>query len=249
MPASATLRDRLPSAAAAIALQGGLLALLVLSFDVVRHVAPEKETFINLPPLARPEAQRAPVVIDARPRASTVTPPAAENVTPRFTAPPDLALPPAPDNALSPAPGRAVTACGAPGAGGQGACPPARAGSQSDEIPLHPESRVKNAPIWQSEIERRNTPPRVPCVSLTNSATGMSGFQKEDHGARLDLVCVLKTLREGATLLPPVRGASDPDPGPRHASDDAVAKALRAVNERKRALYARPAPQPPEAAR
>jgi hypothetical protein len=237
MPASATLRDRLPSAAAAIALQGGLLALLVLSFEVVRHVAPEKETFITLPPLARPEAQRAPVVIDARPRASTVTPPAAENVTPRFTAPPDLALPPAPDNTLSPAPGRAVTACGAPGAGGQGACPPARAGSQSDEIPLHPESRVKNAPIWQSEIERRDTPPRVPCVSLTNNAIGLGGFQKEDHGARLDITCALKEWGN-PSLLPPVRGAPA-DPGPQHASDDAFNKALQAVNARKQALSGR----------
>ena len=247
MPASATLRDRLPSAAAAIALQGGLLALLVLSFDVVRRVVPEQESIIVLPPLVRP--QRAPVVIDARPRASTAPPAPAQTVTPRFVPPADLTLPATPGVILSPAPGQAVTACGAPGAGGQGACPPPHARSQPDEIPLHPESHVKNAPIWQSEIERRNTPPRVPCVSLTNNAVGMGGFNKEDHGARLDLVCVLKTLREGATLLPPVRGASDPDPGPQHASDDAVAKALRAVNERKRALYARPAPQPPEVAR
>jgi hypothetical protein len=175
------------------------------------------------------------VVIDARPRASTQSPPpAAKSMTPRFVAPPVLALPTAPGNALSPAPGQATATCGAPGA--TGACPPAHAASPADEIPLHPENRVKNAPIWQSEIERRNTPPRVPCVSLTESAVGMGGFQREDHGARLDILCALKALRDGPALLPPVDGAAAPDPGPRHASDDAFNKALKAVNARKQLL-------------
>jgi hypothetical protein len=237
MIAPASLRDRLPSAAAAIALQGGLLALLVLSFELVRHVAPEKETIITLPPLARPQARRAPVVIDARPHAPAAPPAPAQTVTPRFVPPTDLTLPAPPGNALSPAPGRAGADCGAPGAAGHNACPPAHAGAPPDEIPLHPESHVKNAPIWQSEIERRNTPPSVPCVSLTNNAVGMGGFNKEDHGARLDITCALKEWGN-PSLLPPVRGAPA-DPGPQHASDDAFNKALQAVNARKQALSGR----------
>ena len=239
MPASVTLRDRLPSAAAAIALQGGLLALLVLSFEVVRHAAPEKETILLLPPAARPQARRAPVVIDARPRAFAAPPPAAETVTPRLT-PPDLALPAPPGNALAPAPGQAESDCGAPGAAGPGACPPAQAGARSDEIPLRPESHVKNAPIWQSEIEHRNTPPRVPCVSLTENIVGIGGFQKQDHGARLDITCALEEWGK-PSLLPPVSGMPAADPGPQHASDDAFNKALRAVNARKQILSGRPA--------
>jgi hypothetical protein len=240
MPASARLHDRLPSAAAAIALQGGLLMLLVLSFDVVRRAVPERESFITLPPLARPRARRAPVVIDARPQTSTATPPPApaQTVTPRFVPPTDLTLPAPPGNALSPAPGQAGADCGAPGAAGHNACPPAHAGAPPDEIPLHPESHVKNAPIWQSEIERRNTPPRVPCVSLTDNIVGIGGFQRQDHGARLDITCALKEWGN-PSLLPPVSGSSVADPGPQHASDDAFNKALQAVKARKQALSGR----------
>ena len=235
MPASTTLRDRLPSATAALALQGGLLALLVLSFDVVRRAVPEKETFITLPPLARPQARRAPVVIDARPRAFAAPPPAAETVTPRLTPPPDLALPAPPGNALAPAPGQAESDCGA-----ANTCPPISgvARPAPNVVPLT-DKPVKNAPIWQSEIERRNTPPRVPCDSLTDNIVGIGGFQKQDHGARLDITCALKEWGK-PSLLPPVSG-TPADPGPQHASDDALNKALRAVNARKQILSGRPA--------
>jgi hypothetical protein len=58
------LRDRFSGAAAAIAVQAGLLALLALSFQAVRHMGEEKETILTLPPLAK--APPRPLVIDAR---------------------------------------------------------------------------------------------------------------------------------------------------------------------------------------
>jgi hypothetical protein len=246
---AAALRDRLPSAAAAIGVQLAIAALLAMSFEVMRQVTLQKETILYLPPLARPVLPR-PRVIDARgaARPNSPAPPAAENTSPAFpAAPPALALPATPGNALLPAPGQAGADCAAPGGAGRNACPPPQAGPRSDEIPLHPESHVKNAPVWQSEIDRRNTPPRVPCVSLTNSVAGMGGFVREDHGARLDIGCALKALRDGPSLLPPVQGLPGPDTPPPHASGPAFDKALQAINARKRLLYAKSAP-PPDAA-
>lgn len=168
MLSPASFRDRLPSAAAAIALQAGLLALLVLSFEVVRRVAPEEERFITLPPLARTQSQRAPVVIDARkpPQLgggpSAATPPLSLPVyaTPSF----NLGAP-AGETALR-ALNRALGGCGlgmprdpriaAP-------CPPLTGVARSDpnEIPLTGKP-VPNAPIWQAEVDRRGAPMTVP---------------------------------------------------------------------------------------
>jgi hypothetical protein len=169
MPASATLRDRLPSAAAAIALQGGLLALLVLSFEVVRQAAPEKETIINLPPLARQRPQRAPVVIDARRKpqpggGTTATPPLSlpAYATPSFS----LGMPQG-ATALQNL-NRDLSGCGigAPEKRDPQArtpCPPATALARPDPntIPLT-DRPVKNAPIWQAEVDRRGAPMMVP---------------------------------------------------------------------------------------
>ncbi|MBV9549283.1 MAG: hypothetical protein JO256_06370 [Alphaproteobacteria bacterium] len=240
MLSSTPFRDRLPSAAATLGVQAGFLALLLLSFNAVRRAVDEKETFLILPPLARPLLLR-PVVIDARgapkPKGAA-PPPAAQSATPpAFAAPPVLALPVAP-GAPSPAPGQAWADCTRP----DSACPPTAPGTKTNpnEIPFYPEKPVKNAPIWQSEIERRNTPPRVPCVSLTHEVVGMGGFQQENNGARLDITCALKQWRDPA-LLPPVRGTPVADPGPQHAPDDSFRKALQAVNARKQVLSGRPA--------
>jgi hypothetical protein len=233
----ATLRDRLPSAAAAIALQGGLLALLVLSFEVVRHAAPERETFLTLPPLARPQPQRAPVVIDARGK----TPP--RQATPPLAAPayaqPSFTIP-APSNAIAPpaaAPPAAApqdtsrdrTACGTNYASlspaeRQHCPPPATAAAQPDEATrlLGPPSHVKDEARWQAEMERRNNPPDL------GVAVGPGiGFAIQDPLCKLTAF-LLGGLKCGA--LPS-----------NHLSTDAQFQAaLAATQARTRALYGRP---------
>jgi hypothetical protein len=162
----ATLRDRLPSAAAAIALQAGLLALLVLSFEVVRHVAPEEERFITLPPLAQPQLQAAPVVIDARGR------------TPRRSAAPPLRTPAyAQPGFAAPAPPAAITPPAAPpqqtprdratcetnyaslSPAERQRCPPPPAPPVDEATRLlGPPSHVKDEAHWQAEMARKNNP-------------------------------------------------------------------------------------------
>lgn len=246
MFASATFRDRLPSAAAAIALQAGLLALLLLSFEAVRHITEEQEHTIFLPPLLRPVPQNRARVTPRREPETALPPPVTAQPLPPQTVIPEAA----------PGGGTGIQMAQPPGTidcrpenyvhlngSDRAACTRAWEKPRDDKtMVMDPNPPVKNAPIWQSEIERRNTPPRVPCVSLTSGAVGEGGYVREDHGVRLDISCALKALREGPQILPPIRGEPDPNPPPQHASDDAFSKALQAVNARKRALYARPAP-------
>ncbi len=228
------LRQRLPSAAAAIAVQAGLFALLVMSFEAVRRATEREETILHLMPVPRP-MPRTPVIIDGRGKPRPAPHPPAATAPPPAWAKPGFALPGA-ANAIQLAPQPGAQDC-RPGT----ACAGAQAGPREDKTRLSPPP-VRNQQIWESEIERRNTPPRVPCVSLTHDVVGMDGFAREDNGARVDIACALKALRDGPALLPPVRGAPDPNPPRAHASDEAFARALQAVNARKRALSARPAP-------
>jgi hypothetical protein len=233
MIAPASLRDRLPSAVAAIALQGGLLALLVLSFEVVRHVAPEKETFITLPPPARPQVQRAPVVIDARGK----TPPrqAAPPQAPPAAAQPSLAVPASP-NAITPpatAPqdtSRDLTRCeignyaNLSPAERQRCPPPPKPAPDANDVTglLNPPSHVKDEARWQAEMERKNNPPDA------GIAVGPGiGFAIQDPLCKL-AAFVLGGLKCGA--LPS-----------NHIFTDAQFQAARAATQaRTRALHGRP---------
>ncbi|MBV9549284.1 MAG: hypothetical protein JO256_06375 [Alphaproteobacteria bacterium] len=168
------MRQRLASGAAALLLQGGIAALLLMSFQAVRHFSAEKETILTLPPLTKPAPVRAPVVIDARGKA------------PRAAAPPSAApLPPyaLPSFNLGPslsqsAPlggigvqgrGRGAGGCrpalrGTPGADADADCPPLPALAKRDPnlVPLDPGKPVKNEAVWQAEVARRNAPPVIP---------------------------------------------------------------------------------------
>lgn len=170
---TATFRERLPSALAAIALQVGLLAMLLLSFQVVRHITGEQEHIITLPPLAQPAPQRKTAAApDRTPDAATPPPP--------VTAPSQL---PAWAN-----PGFALGSGGA-GAGIRLAQPPTidacrpenyanlnatdrkactpqdMAKRDPNAMPLNPNRPVKDAPVWQAEIDRRNAPSSLPGAS------------------------------------------------------------------------------------
>jgi hypothetical protein len=148
----------------ALGVQAGFALLLLFSFTVIRLVAPPEETILHLPQI-RPQ----PKVIDAR------QPPREPRALPPPSAPPAPAQLPA--YAL---PGYAL-----PGAGGVGGgsgilqalgrnlancrletldkrdaatrCPPGLTPPDQRIVTLDGRT-VKNAPVWQAEVDRRNAP-------------------------------------------------------------------------------------------
>jgi hypothetical protein len=190
---TASVRARLTSAAAAIGVQLGIAALLVVSFAVVRQVSGEKETILYLPPLLqqRPQPQsRKPVVIDARPHASTAPPPAAATPPLPAWATPGFALGTGQNGiVLAPPPG--VGDCkpenyGQMNASARARCPPLAGVARADPntMPLNPNKPVPNAKIWQAEVDRRNAPVGLPGAS--GGLIGMLGTLLFNPGAYLD---------------------------------------------------------------
>ena len=176
MNLSATLRDRLPSAAVAIALQAGLLALLVFSFQAVRHMSEEKETILILPPPAK-IVPRAPVTIDARGKPPQAVRPAAPTALPPYALPsfnfsaPQSGTAPLGSGAAEDL-NRDIAKCRVENYGNLNAserqrCPPPEGLARRDPslAPLNPDKPVKNAPVWQAEVDRRNAPPGLPGAS------------------------------------------------------------------------------------
>lgn len=249
MTARARIRDRLPSATAALAIQLAIAALLAVSFEAVRQAAPEKETILNLPPLVRPAP--APMVIDARGRRRTspaaAPPPVPQSPAPAapvLTAPPATAAPSA--AGAVPAPGRR-TGQAAPGPAPadcapqnlasltpaeRALCPPPPR-ADANEIPLNPQSHVKDAPYWEAERENSRAP-----FALPGAAAGPFGVLLSallNPGAFAD-----KHSYSYGPALTTKAGTPDPDAPPAHVSDDAFRKALQAANDRKRMLYGKP---------
>ena len=229
MMPSATLRERLPSAIAAIALQAGMLALLAFSFAVVRHVGVEKETFLTLPPPA--QTLPAAMVIDARGRPKPLA------AAPDRPAPPVIAAPPV---IGAPAlPGTAPQAAGAPLPcipAGQArpayrvACPqpPPLPQAQNDDIPLHPESHVKDEARWQAEMAHKNDPLGVSLGPGVSVAPGGVGLQLTIQDPLCKLAGLFIKLHCGAV---PVY----------HTSTDAQFQAARAaVQARTQSIYGKP---------
>ena len=167
---AATFRERLPSAIAAIALQAGLLALLVLSFQVVRHITKEKETFLTLPPLAQPMPQQRTPAPGNRPATTTTPPPRAMTTPPPAWASPGFTLGSGGAGAgirLAQPPG--LDACRPENytnlnAGDRKACshPEDLARRDPNAMTLDPNKPVKDAPVWQAEVARRNAPAVIP---------------------------------------------------------------------------------------
>jgi hypothetical protein len=169
MLAPATFRERLPSAVAAIALQAGLLALLLLSFQVVRHIGEEKEHFITLPPPVQPVRQNKPAPAPGRnPAIATPAPPAAAAPPPAWASP---------GFALGSGAGAGIRLARPPGlndckpenyanlnASDRKACshPEDLARHDPNAVPLNPGKPVRNAPVWQGEMARRNAPAVIP---------------------------------------------------------------------------------------
>jgi hypothetical protein len=213
-------QERVPAALAALAAQAGLAILLFLSLQARRTPQEERESFFILP---RPPTLRAPMLIDAR-RAPARSPPAP--AAPAAPAP--LYRPPAPgasDRAVLDALGRGLA--GPPAAGGGLSAHDAAA-------PAAPE--VKNEDFFAAEREANHTPPRVPCVSLTETGIGMGPIQTKEYSVMVDMGCAIAKLLGRSSQPPPS------PPGHAHASEADFQKALAAAQARQRARYARPAP-------
>jgi hypothetical protein len=241
------LRDRLPSALVTIALQIGLVALLAFSFEAVRHTSGEKETTITLSPLVRPVQQ--PTVIDAR-GTSERRKTSPSQVSPEVTAPiianPSTVVAPPVVGAdgkehgvlegLSQAPIDCLSQSQSGLTEAQRAHCPSPPKANANEIPLHPDSHVKDEPYWEGERENSKAP-----VALPGAAAGPFGILLEallNPGAFAN-----KEAYSYGPLPPPKAGTpADPNGPPPHASDDAFKAALKAVHARDQALYGKPAP-------
>jgi hypothetical protein len=64
-----------------------------------------------------------------------------------------------------------------------------------------PPSLVKDLPRRQAELAARNTPARVPCITLKTQTLGFTGHQ--DTGVGVDPLCLLNGLINGFGGLPP----------------------------------------------
>jgi hypothetical protein len=165
---AATFREKLPSALAAIALQVGMLALLALSFEVVRHIGAEKETILVLPPLARTAPATRPMVIDGRRIPKPEAAPLAPQTLPAW-ATQGFALGSGANGILL-APRAGLTDCrpenlGRLGALERQACLPSAQMAARDPGALVPYKLVPKAPTFQSGIDRRDAPVGLPGAS------------------------------------------------------------------------------------
>lgn len=238
MMQDASFREKLTSAVAAIALQLGFAALLAVSFTVVRQVTAQKETILTLPPLPRekPQPQRAPMVIDARPKAAPQSPPAAvpPPVPALTTAGPVLGNG---QNAIQLAPKPLLPDCrpekyAGPNAADAKACPPpaaATAKSDSDLVGLLPPSRAKD------EARQGKTPPSGNSSGVSITAGG-PGIQ----------ITVQDPLCKLASLFLKIQCGARPT---YNLSTDAQFQAARAaVQARTGAIYGKPVlASPPQA--
>ena len=269
-----SLRERLPSAAVALAVQAGLLALLVFSFEVVRYMPGEKETILNLRPLTRPAPARTPAL-----RGGMAKPPPAA-----ATAPPSAALPAyaRPDFQFSAPQGATAlrelnhdaARCRIENYANLSSaerllCPPPDMVRRDPNAPPAPDKPVKNAPVWQGEVARRNAPATLPGGDIFGAAIMLlfnpSAFadkrnytpgpapapidgaemtrQYALHGSgcpELDDTTKRNCQADRGALFEHGTGGEVLPANTHHATDAAFQQALAAVQARKQSLSAKP---------
>jgi hypothetical protein len=163
------VRERLPAAILALAIQALLLGLLLYAFPLTapnRHAA--RETLLLLPRLIQPPPSAAPSTIDARgpARAPVIAPPI-------FVPPPSATTPP---GAVMPAPdvqalGRSLFNCAPENYANLSAEDRARCARPGDGMAvaqppnlLGGKSHVKDEAHWQEELAREQSPTVLPCM-------------------------------------------------------------------------------------
>jgi hypothetical protein len=241
------MRERAGSVAVALGVQAGLFLLLLFSLAVVHRLPQEKETILTLPPLPRPVLKPA-MVIDGRPRRPlrpSAAPPPPMPSLPVPAAPAPQAAP-AQGEAVLPALGRALADCrpeklaNLPPAARAQCPPPAPQAKRDDSDLMQPNRHVKDEDYYAAEKANRDAP-----FALPGAAGGPLGILLTalfNPGAWAD--------KHSYSLGPPVppKGGVAAGPAPRqHVSDTRFQDALNAVNARKGAITAKPAPPPPDA--
>lgn len=229
-------REKLPSALGAIAIQGALAALVALSFEAVRQAVPEKETILLLPPAPKPPE---PMIIDARGARKPAPAPVLRNSAPET---PIVAAPPAPPAATVMEPASAPTAQAQADCSPEvrarmlpakraALCPPPPPGP--NDVPLQiGDGPVKDEEYFAAERARRDAP-----FTLPGAGAGPLGILL----TALFNPSAFADKRNYNGGLPPRGGATPPSrPPPRHATDAEFQKALKAVNDRKAGLPAKP---------
>jgi hypothetical protein len=178
MRAPRSWRDKLPSIAGTLAMQGAIAALLLFSITAVRRELAQTETTLFLPP-------PRPVTIDAR-----QPPPPEEPQQPSAQAAP-ISPPPLPayaapsaglsasirgSSALLGALGRHVENCRIEKRDADAQCPPLLADRDPQTMTLDAGKPVRNAAIWQREADLRKLTglPRLMVALTGDGAVSLS---------------------------------------------------------------------------
>jgi hypothetical protein len=194
-------RDRLAGATIAVMLQLGFVTVFIYSLPLIVPVKRRAQEITFFLPHLRDAAK--PVPGPARARPSRLPPPATPpSILPPLAVPP-VAVPPesdlrafgrqlfgcAPENRNTLTPDERARCSGF-----------ARVPRDRDRVG-EPPSLVKDPARRAAELAARNTPARVPCVTLTSRSLGFAGAQ--DTGVMADPLCVLKGWIDGFGGLPP----------------------------------------------
>jgi hypothetical protein len=194
-------RDRLAGATIAVMLQLGLVTIFIYSLPLVLPVKKRvREITFFLPP---PREAARPATGPRRDRPSSLPSPAA----PPASLPP-MALPPTMAPPATDLQGFGATLFGCAPENRNNLTPEQRARCGNfAALPRdtgrvgEPPSLVKDPARRAAELAARNTPARVPCVTLTSRSFGFAGAQ--DTGIMTDPLCVLNGWINGYGGLPP----------------------------------------------
>ncbi len=191
-------RDRLTSVTIAVLLQLGFVTIFIYSLPLM---APPKKLVREIT-FILPRLREAPKVRPAARRSgpSTVSPvPSPQPLpVPAITVPP-----PATDLQSF---GHALFGCAPENLGNltpeqRTHCSGLALAPPGTGTVTEPPSLVKDLPRRQAELAARNTPARVPCVSLTSKTIGFNG--RQDTGVAVDPLCLLNGWINGFGGLPP----------------------------------------------
>ena len=166
MRAPSSWKDKLPSIAGTLAMQAAFAALLLFSITAVRRELAQPETILFLPP-SRPvtiDARQPPPPRDRPQQPAAQAPPTPPPPLPAYTAPSaGLSASTGGNAALLGALGRYVENCRIERRDADASCPPSKLAHRGERtLALDERKQVKNAPVWQAEVDRRNAPFALP---------------------------------------------------------------------------------------
>jgi hypothetical protein len=195
--------DRVASAAFAVLLQVGFVAMLIYSLPLF---SPPKKlvreiTFFLRPVRETPTPATAPRSLGPSAASPFLNIPRVE--IPPIEIPPVGVAPPAADLQQF---GNTLFGCAPENLGNLTAeqrahCNVVRIAPPDDSVVTEAASHVQDPTRRAAELAGRNTPARVPCTSILSHSLGFTG--KEDIGVMANSLCVLNGLFNGFGGLPP----------------------------------------------